>query len=120
MIPLRPLCTTCKGILERDGPGKQKPSRSSLDNRDHHLTAESLREAVRSKCYICTLYWDRMSQGSAAAPVVFRATMYNSLEEDGTFNLWISPLDEPLPNVMFTLIDAESLNHVCLSQQDTY
>jgi hypothetical protein len=81
--------------------------------RDHHLTYQSLTEAVQSKCYICTIFWDfRLSQNTDTEPNELKGTEYflGRLElEDGLITLSIVIQSKGVHDeVIFNLIDAES------------
>lgn len=54
-----PLCRLCRQILEDKGMKVlQQGAEAETWVQDHYLTYQSLTDAVQSKCYICTIFWD--------------------------------------------------------------
>jgi hypothetical protein len=52
------LCSTCTDIFRlKDGQKLSIPSKDNNTYHNHHTTLESLREAVRQDCFICTKAW---------------------------------------------------------------
>ncbi|PVH70090.1 HET-domain-containing protein [Cadophora sp. DSE1049] len=58
MATIAKLCSTCTDIFQlKNGQKSSIPPKDNNTYHDHHTTLESLREAVRQDCFICTKAW---------------------------------------------------------------
>lgn len=78
------LCDTCISIFESEPDREDEWKWDGKDKRTHHLTIESLREAVSKRCNICWRLWEAFTDGKHDRMPVSRQSIARLFESPVT------------------------------------